>query len=123
MDRAHRIGQKRVVNVYRLITAHTIEERILGLQRFKLAISASIINDQNASLDTMNTQDLLDLFQGDKSGDAKDSGKESGSGKAEKEREGRVTMAQMLKELEERADADSVEAEYADAFSMDPYLS
>ena len=29
MDRAHRIGQKRVVNVYRLITRGTLEEKIL----------------------------------------------------------------------------------------------
>ena len=32
MDRAHRIGQKRVVNVYRLITRGTIEEKIMNLQ-------------------------------------------------------------------------------------------
>ena len=30
MDRAHRIGQKRVVNVYRLITRGTLEEKIMG---------------------------------------------------------------------------------------------
>lgn len=30
MDRAHRIGQKKVVNVYRLITKGTLEERIMG---------------------------------------------------------------------------------------------
>ena len=30
MDRAHRIGQKKVVNVYRLITTGTLEEKIMG---------------------------------------------------------------------------------------------
>ena len=35
MDRAHRLGQKRVVNVYRLITRGTLEESIMGLQNFK----------------------------------------------------------------------------------------
>lgn len=39
MDRAHRIGQKKVVNVYRLITRGTLEEKIMGyrfiLTRFK----------------------------------------------------------------------------------------
>ncbi len=30
MDRAHRIGQKKVVNVYRLISRGTLEEKIMG---------------------------------------------------------------------------------------------
>eukprot|EP00957_Ditylum_brightwellii_P154435 11752262-Ditylum_brightwellii.AAC.1 len=34
MDRAHRLGQTRTVNVYRLITKGTLEEKIMGLQRF-----------------------------------------------------------------------------------------
>lgn len=34
MDRAHRIGQKKVVNVYRLITRATLEEKIMGLVKF-----------------------------------------------------------------------------------------
>ena len=29
MDRAHRIGQKKVVNVYRLVTRGTLEEKIM----------------------------------------------------------------------------------------------
>ena len=31
MDRAHRIGQTRVVNVYRLIVKDTLEEKIMSL--------------------------------------------------------------------------------------------
>ena len=30
MDRAHRLGQKKVVNVYRLISKGTLEEKIMG---------------------------------------------------------------------------------------------
>lgn len=67
MDRAHRIGQKRVVNVYRLITKGTLEEKIMGLQKFKLAVAQSIVSADNANLSTMATDQLLDLFTVEKS--------------------------------------------------------
>ena len=63
MDRAHRIGQKKAVNVYRLITRGTLEEKIMSLQKFKLNIANTVINQENASLTTMGTDQLLDLFQ------------------------------------------------------------
>ncbi|KAH0951944.1 hypothetical protein HN011_003883 [Eciton burchellii] len=62
MDRAHRIGQKKVVNVYRLITRSTVEEKIMGLQKFKLLTANTIISTENTSLKTMATDQLLDLF-------------------------------------------------------------
>ncbi|KAG8931790.1 TATA-binding protein-associated factor mot1 [Tulasnella sp. 418] len=63
MDRAHRLGQKKVVNVYRLITKGTLEEKIMGLQRFKLNIANSVITQQNAGLSSMDTDLVLDLFR------------------------------------------------------------
>lgn len=36
MDRAYRMGQTRTVHVYKLITEHTIEERMLEFQKYKL---------------------------------------------------------------------------------------
>ncbi|KAF5324890.1 hypothetical protein D9611_004580 [Ephemerocybe angulata] len=63
MDRAHRIGQKKVVNVYRLVTKGTLEEKIMGLQRFKLNIAASVVTQQNAGLSSMETDQVLDLFR------------------------------------------------------------
>lgn len=62
MDRAHRIGQKKVVNVYRLITRNTLEEKIMGLQKFKLNIASTVINQQNSGLGSMDTDQILDLF-------------------------------------------------------------
>lgn len=62
MDRAHRIGQKKVVNVYRLITRKSLEEKIMGLQKFKLLTANTIVSEQNASMDTMATEHLFDLF-------------------------------------------------------------
>ncbi|KAI0373278.1 SNF2 chromatin remodeling protein [Pilatotrama ljubarskyi] len=63
MDRAHRIGQKKVVNVYRLITKGTLEEKIMGLQRFKLNIANSVVTQQNSGLASMDTDLVLDLFK------------------------------------------------------------
>lgn len=64
MDRAHRLGQKRTVNVYRLITRDTIEEKILSLQQFKIRMTKIVVNEENASMSTMDTGALLDLAQG-----------------------------------------------------------
>ena len=63
MDRAHRIGQRRVVNVYRLVTRGTLEEKIMSAQAFKRHVAATVVNQQNAALSTMNTHELLDLFE------------------------------------------------------------
>jgi len=62
MDRAHRLGQKKTVNVYRLITRGTLEEKIMGLQRFKIDVASTVVNQQNAGLGTMETDQILDLF-------------------------------------------------------------
>lgn len=62
MDRAHRIGQKKVVNVYRLITRNSLEEKIMGLQKFKLLTANTVVSDKNASMETMATDQLFDLF-------------------------------------------------------------
>ena len=58
MDRAHRIGQRKVVNVYRLITRNTLEEKIMSLQQFKIHIAKSVISDDNSSLTSMNTDQV-----------------------------------------------------------------
>ena len=43
MDRAHRIGQKKQVRVYRLITKNTMEEKMVEKQTMKLKLDSLII--------------------------------------------------------------------------------
>ncbi|KAE9552456.1 hypothetical protein FO519_004341 [Halicephalobus sp. NKZ332] len=42
-DRAHRIGQKREVRVFRLITVNSVEEKILAAAKFKLNVDEKVI--------------------------------------------------------------------------------
>ena len=62
MDRAHRLGQTKTVNVYRLITSNTIEEKIMRLQERKKATSDAVVNADNSTMFSMGTDRLLDIF-------------------------------------------------------------
>jgi hypothetical protein len=63
MDRAHRIGQKRTVHVYQLVTMNSIEEKTMLIHERKLAMSKAIVNTDNSSMYSMGTDRLLDIFQ------------------------------------------------------------
>lgn len=62
-DRAHRIGQKKNVTVYKLITKGTIEEKIMALAEKKQSISNQVLPDENTLLSKMSKEDILDLFR------------------------------------------------------------
>ena len=59
-DRAHRIGQHQPVFVYKLITAGTVEERILDMQQRKGELAAGIF-DASAPL-ALEAEDIENLF-------------------------------------------------------------
>ncbi|XP_063444326.1 TATA-binding protein-associated factor 172-like [Mytilus trossulus] len=114
MDRAHRIGQKKVVNVYRLITRGTLEEKIMGLQKFKMTIANTVISQENASLQSMGTDQLLDLF----SLDEKNKGEKiAGSSQGDKwnKKESMQTVIESLGELWD-------ESQYEKEYSLDNFM-
>lgn len=63
-DRAHRIGQTRVVSVQKVIAKGTIEERILHLQEEKSKLADQVIGASGMSLASLSTDELIDLLEG-----------------------------------------------------------
>jgi superfamily II DNA or RNA helicase len=64
-DRAHRIGQNKVVTVYRLVAAGTIEEKILELKQKKKDLVASVLSEDAGGQKRLTKDDLDDLFRVD----------------------------------------------------------
>jgi len=64
-DRAHRIGQDKVVSVYRLVAAGTIEEKILELKQKKKDLVAAVLEEDQGGGKQLTKADLDDLFNTD----------------------------------------------------------
>ncbi|KAL8688214.1 MAG: hypothetical protein Q9218_005820 [Villophora microphyllina] len=126
MDRAHRIGQKKVVNVYRLITRGTLEEKILNLQRFKIDVASTVVNQQNAGLSTMETGEILDLFNiGDTSSTALPPGDTSAANGKE---EDMVDVTGEVKERGKKGYLDDLgelwdDRQYEEEYDLDNFLA
>ena len=63
IDRAHRIGQKKTVNVYRLVTQGTIEEKILALQSQKRALFDALVQENAELFKKLTWDDVQGLFR------------------------------------------------------------
>ena len=61
-DRAHRIGQDKPVTVYRLISKHTIEEKIRTIHQTKRDLADQIIGDQASS--NLQLSEVMELLIG-----------------------------------------------------------
>lgn len=61
-DRAHRLGQKNSVTVYRLITKGTIEEKINLIKAEKSKIISEVLDGEKKSLLNLTRDELLKLF-------------------------------------------------------------
>ena len=62
-DRAHRLGQDKPVFVYKLLTAGTVEEKILAMQTRKQALADSLFSDTAKSGPMLTLEDLNALFE------------------------------------------------------------
>ena len=62
-DRAHRIGQKKNVQVYKLITKNSIEEKIYELQRKKEALIDNVLDTKTTFINKLSREELLSLFE------------------------------------------------------------
>ena len=62
-DRAHRIGQKNTVNVYKLITKGTIEENIVKLQDRKMELADKVLSGDGIGTVGIDKEELLELLQ------------------------------------------------------------
>lgn len=64
-DRAHRIGQKNVVDVIKLISKDTVEEKVIEMQEIKKDLIEDIINsnlESSTALKRLSRDEIIDLF-------------------------------------------------------------
>ncbi|HET8987793.1 MAG TPA: DEAD/DEAH box helicase [Humibacillus sp.] len=62
IDRAHRIGQSRPVTVYRLVSAGTIEEKVVALQERKRDLFQRVVDDGGSLSGAITSDDVRDLL-------------------------------------------------------------
>lgn len=62
-DRAHRIGQTKVVTSIKLIAAGSVEEKVLAMQRSKRALLENLFDESQAANAKVSLSDLKDLFE------------------------------------------------------------
>jgi SNF2 family DNA or RNA helicase len=61
-DRVHRIGQSRGVQVFKLVTRGTLEDKIDQMIREKASLLDSIVEEDAATLKALTRDELIDLL-------------------------------------------------------------
>ncbi|MGN1326678.1 MAG: DEAD/DEAH box helicase [Clostridia bacterium] len=62
-DRTYRIGQKRNVQVYKLITKNSIEEKIYELQKRKETLIDNMLSTNQTFISKLSKEDIMSLFE------------------------------------------------------------
>ena len=61
-DRAHRIGQKNVVTVYKLVAENTIEEKIIAIQERKQALAEQVLEGEGMDSVRFTKEEIMELL-------------------------------------------------------------
>ena len=62
-DRAYRIGQKNNVQVYKLITSNSIEEKIYELQNKKAELIDNMLDTKTSFVNKLSRDEIMSLFE------------------------------------------------------------
>ncbi len=63
-DRAHRIGRKKEVNIYKLINKSTIEERIVLRAEQKMSVQQTVYSGETFKANTFK-DDVIEMLEGE----------------------------------------------------------
>jgi SNF2 family DNA or RNA helicase len=63
VDRIHRIGQEKIVNIYRIVSQNTVEEKMLQLKETKQKIADQLLTADHSFLEKLNYEDFQFFFQ------------------------------------------------------------
>ena len=61
-DRAHRIGQKNVVTVYKLVSQGTIEEKIIDIQEKKKKLAEQVLEGEGMDSVVFTKEEIMELL-------------------------------------------------------------
>ena len=62
-DRTYRIGQKKNVQVYKLITKNSIEEKIYNLQKQKAKLADDMLSTKETFISKLSKDEIMNLFE------------------------------------------------------------
>lgn len=63
IDRTHRIGQTKIVFIYKFITKDSVEEKIVALQQRKLSVARALITTEESFIKSLSAEDIKEILR------------------------------------------------------------